>query len=113
MPDYREFTYINKTGARWKVEVCDKPSARRLGLVRKVPSTEESSGTEEMLNLKDPQYVELYKELSGSTGPFTLQEMKLSEAEWAWLKGVLHSLMCDNANQVPIAATLVATSTAL
>jgi hypothetical protein len=113
MPDFREFSYITRTGSNWKVWVDDNPAHRSLKLRRRSPEVEAVPSKEEELTLKDPSYASLYGELSGTMRPIHLQEMKLSEPEWAWLKGVLHSLMCEDPNQVPISATLVATSTAL
>jgi hypothetical protein len=69
---------------------------------------------EEVYQIKDPNYTELYQEINNQpTGKYSFRKFTLTQAEWCWIRGVIHSLMCENAILVPIEAILVGDSKAL
>lgn len=106
----QEFTFKVFSGPSWHVysEVSTSENQSTLVFHRYFPDK-----PEELIEVKDPRYPELFKKINDQKpGEYTLG-LKLTQAEWCWLRGVLHCLMCSNANQVPIEAVLVGDSKAL
>jgi hypothetical protein len=115
MKELRYFTCVTVDDATWSVVAEDhrpRLDVRFFGLRREIEGRPEEE--EEVTQVKDPNYVELFKEINDQpSGSFSFRIFKLTQAEWAWLRGVIHSLMCECPNPVPVEATLIGTSRAM
>ena len=115
MKEIRYFTYETVSEAKWSLVAEDhrpRLDVRFFGLRRDIEGRPEEQ--EEVDQIKDPNYADLYHEINRNQpdGTYSFRKFKLTQAEWCWIRGVIHSLMCDNANQVPIEAILVGDSKA-
>ena len=112
MKEIRYFTCETISEAKWSLIAEDhrpRLDVRFFGLRRDIEGRPEEE--EEVYQVKDPNYAELYQEINNQTpGKYSFRKFNLTQAEWCWIRGVLHSLMCENANQVPIEAILVGDS---
>lgn len=107
----KEFKFSSLNDASWVVysKIHQSTDRRTLVLKREVPG---SPG--EITLVEEPKYPELFQQINDQKpGTYSFRELNLTQEEWCWLRGVIHCLMCSNANQVPIEAILVGDSKAL
>lgn len=107
----QEFRLSVLNGTTWHVYSEKHQSTERSTLVihRYLPGK-----PEDLVEVKEPRYQDLFQQINDQEpGRYVLLGLNITQAEWCWLRGVLHCLLVSNANQVPIEAILVGDSEAL